>query len=447
MSSQSSAKSASVDSRKSRGGSARIGIGPALVGLLLTGLFYGTAPFIPGISQFVRRYFCSHLLEVISTGMFFVGVAILLQKFRRFPAERRAVSETEAAIDEALRHRNSENRGDAERTVRDWLRGNGTSLQGTQAGLRLKETLQYVQAASREGLEEHLKYLAELAGDRLHQSYAMIRTITWAIPILGFLGTVIGITMAIANVTPEQLDSSLGEVTGGLAVAFDTTALALGMSIVMVFSSFVVERSEQSILNDVEQFGIDHLLPLFSDSQSTRGRLPQAEEVMTQALLKHSSAWVEQLSEMRLSWNEVLTEQTSQLRSRLDDDVQQTLQIHRQDSADARDGYATALQQGTSEFAERLDQMLVRFEDRISAWQHAMLASSQSAAAQSEAIHDLGRTLLKMTETEERLALLQQQLNRNLETLQFVDTLEQTAGSLTAAVHILTAKTTARQAA
>ncbi|MEI2659369.1 MAG: MotA/TolQ/ExbB proton channel family protein [Bifidobacterium adolescentis] len=56
----------------------------------------------------------------------------------------------------------------------------------------------------------------------------LIRTITWAVPILGFLGTVIGITMAIANITPDQLESSLGEVTAGLAVAFDTTASVTG---------------------------------------------------------------------------------------------------------------------------------------------------------------------------------------------------------------------------
>ncbi|MFO0006175.1 MAG: MotA/TolQ/ExbB proton channel family protein, partial [bacterium] len=76
-------------------------------------------------------------------------------------------------------------------------------------------------------LDDHLKYLADLAADRLVQSFQLVRTVTWAVPIMGFLGTVIGITMAIANVTPEQLDSSLPEVTSGLAVAFDTTAQAL----------------------------------------------------------------------------------------------------------------------------------------------------------------------------------------------------------------------------
>ena len=71
--------------------------------------------------------------------------------------------------------------------------------------------------------------------------------------------------MAIANVTPEQLDSSLPEVTAGLAVAFDTTAQALTMSMLLVFATFLVERGEQSILNDVEQFGIDSLVPFVGE--------------------------------------------------------------------------------------------------------------------------------------------------------------------------------------
>ena len=78
-----------------------------------------------------------------------------------------------------------------------------------------------------------MTYLAELGSGRLHDGYALIRTITWAVPILGFLGTVIGITMAIANITPDKLEASLPEVTAGLAVAFDTTALSLALSMLL----------------------------------------------------------------------------------------------------------------------------------------------------------------------------------------------------------------------
>src|SRR5207237_1221128 len=66
----------------------------------------------------------------------------------------------------------------------------------------------------------------------LEGSYSLIRFITWAMPILGFLGTVLGITQSISGVTPEKLEKDLSQVTDGLALAFDTTALALGLTMI-----------------------------------------------------------------------------------------------------------------------------------------------------------------------------------------------------------------------
>lgn len=83
----------------------------------------------------------------------------------------------------------------------------------------------------------------------------------------------------------------------------------------------------------------------------------------------------------------------------------------------------------------------------MDAWQNAMQATTLSSAGQTEELHRLGRTLLQMTESEERLIQLQDQLNKNLQTLQVVETLEQTVNSLNAAVSVLTAKTALRAVA
>ena len=56
--------------------------------LLLTGAFYATAPFTPGVQGFVRRYFCSHPLEYATTTLFFVGLAILSIKAIGVGAEK-----------------------------------------------------------------------------------------------------------------------------------------------------------------------------------------------------------------------------------------------------------------------------------------------------------------------------------------------------------------------
>lgn len=410
--------------------------------------FAYAAPTIPGLQSlgaFVQRYFCEHPLEYISTAMFFTGMAILLQKFRALKSERAALQLAAHAASESA----SEGSSDAEEAnvngeaiLTDWCATN-RRFSRTQVHVRIQDVLQYMHGSGRTGLEEHLRYLAELASERLHQTFATVRTITWAIPILGFLGTVIGITMAIANVTPEQLDTSLAEVTGGLSVAFDTTALALGMSIVLVFAAFAVERSEQQVQNDVEQFGIETLLPWFGEA--ARGASDASENIGLNAL--QSKIWGEQLTQLKSTWSELLQQHASSMQDVLGAEVKHTLKLHRDHSADTRDAYSEALQHSSHLVVQQTETLLATFEERIASWQEAMMVSSQNSVQQSEALHELGATLLRMTESEERLAQLQKLLTDNLQALHVADTMEQTASSLTAAVHILTARTSGRRAA
>lgn len=403
-----------------------------LLATFLTAGFYLVAPELPEVGGFVKRYFCSHPLEYISTAMFFTGVSILLQKLWRLRSENRMLDESSEFIDA-----NSEVTEFETLTSRldEWCSSNDRENDTTLMH-RVTEVIRFLKTNRRIGLDDHLRYLAELASDQLHQTYATIRTITWAIPILGFLGTVIGITMAIANVTPEQLDTSLGEVTGGLAVAFDTTALALGMSIVMVFLSFIVERSEQQVLNEVEQFGIQSLLPWFSKAEEVE---VENESEVGQSVI--NELWAEQVSELRNVWTRMLESHSSELRDGLQREVATTLKLHADAGEDSREAYSAALHESSSSIVTQTHQVLAQFDERVQSWQDALLLSSQSSTAQSEALHQLGAKLLRLQESEERLANLQQLLVENLKALDVANTMEQTANSVAAAVHVLTART------
>ncbi len=69
--------------------------------------------------------------------------------------------------------------------------------------------------------------------------YSLVRYIIWVIPALGFIGTVIGISLALAYAGAVDLQDPnlLAELTKQLAVAFDTTLLALVLSAVLVLAS------------------------------------------------------------------------------------------------------------------------------------------------------------------------------------------------------------------
>ena len=88
---------------------------------------------------------------------------------------------------------------------------------------------------------------------RSSSSYTVLKGFIWAIPVLGFIGTVIGLSSAVGGFGKvvsegadiEQLKASLGGVTGGLATAFETTLIALVLAMfVQLFMTFTLNKEE-----------------------------------------------------------------------------------------------------------------------------------------------------------------------------------------------------------
>ena len=108
-------------------------------------------------------------------------------------------------------------------------------------------------------------------------SYSFPRILVWAIPLLGFIGTVIGISRAVSGFSGfleqagdvEQIKEGIGTVTGGLAVAFDTTLLALFLSVVVMIPLVLVERYESRLLLAMDVFINDKLLPRLGSKDKT----------------------------------------------------------------------------------------------------------------------------------------------------------------------------------
>jgi biopolymer transport protein ExbB/TolQ len=416
---------------------------PILTGLALTVGLYALIAFGPLKTPFLERYFSSHPLEYVTTALFMIGMTILIAKLLRVSIEK--VAFERPLVDLKPDADSAEN---VAAGIDNSLQRHTDILRSTCLAKRWRDVGMFLAGRkSAVGLDEHLKHLAELASERMADSYSLIRTITWAVPILGFLGTVIGITIAIANVTPEQLETSLGEVTGGLGVAFDTTALALALSIVLVFATFIVERSEQQILSRVEDFGITHLQHLFPQYESAS--LPEAQQqaalqLMTQTeqlVVKQTQMWNEELESMRSRWMQTLDHQSGRLNELLNAGAEAVLDGHVHQLSTARETLLTGFQTVTDEFVRKLEAVSTASDHRISHLQSALQESTTAAAEQMEALHQQGQLLLKIFEKEDQLVRLQERLDKNLETVRAAETFDETLHNLAAAVHLLTART------
>lgn len=95
---------------------------------------------------------------------------------------------------------------------------------------------------------------------RLDLRYAMLRYIVWVIPTIGFIGTVIGISLAMGLIDPQATEQPLGEIAQALGVAFYTTLVALVESAILVLLLNLVQAGEEAALNDAGHYTLTNLI-------------------------------------------------------------------------------------------------------------------------------------------------------------------------------------------
>ena len=107
-------------------------------------------------------------------------------------------------------------------------------------------------------VRESVKAQAEADLGRLVSSMATMNYLAWAVPAIGFFGTVRGLagSMTLAGQGGEQLRIA----TRHLTVAFDCTLVALGLSLVVMFLIHALQREEESLVIDCQQYCQEHLV-------------------------------------------------------------------------------------------------------------------------------------------------------------------------------------------
>lgn len=123
-------------------------------------------------------------------------------------------------------------------------------------------------------------------------SYALPRILIWAIPLLGFIGTVLGISAAVNGFSGfleqssdiDQIKEGIGTVTSGLAIAFDTTLLALLFSVIAMIPLALVERWELQLLLAMDIYINDKVLPRFQGTHRPEQLRQWVDEAVKRSL-------------------------------------------------------------------------------------------------------------------------------------------------------------------
>ncbi len=373
----------------------------------------------------VVRYLAGHWVEYLEVGLFCVGLSSLAMKTVDLLGQRRRLATPLVGPAPAGGQHPSE-AATLQRQVADEAGDEPTAY----LPRRLREAVDLVvRTGTADDLEDHLKYLADLDAARAHASYGLVRFVVWAIPIMGFLGTVIGITVAIANLSPTQLENISG-VVAGLGTAFDTTATALALSMLLMFLQFVIERAEQSLLDRVDHQAWETLAGRFQTDGITDGsalamaRLGDAVGRSSAQLIEaQAHSWKELEQTAAGSLEQVFAGLGDRLRETLAASLDQTLATWRESLVDAHRQLAAERDDRWERATAALGEAVTTLE------QHQDKVTSQTA------------TLEKVVGMLDEIAALEQSLENNLAAVTASGRFEEAVISLSAATQLLAART------
>lgn len=253
-----------------------------IIGVVLTACFL--ALLIPFINTGIGALFLKRgWVNYAETFLFTWGMTILVMKWKQNQRQTRAamLELFPARLGDEI---NCENVGGfidniykIPLTMRDSLIVN-----------RIRKALELFENRSDNGeVAAFLSTQSDIDANRSGGSYSLLKVFLWAIPILGFIGTVQGLSTAVASLAmgdtsdPEALKASINSLTGGLGVAFDTTLLGLILSMLMSFPMAAVQKKEDETLTLIDAFCTEKLLPKLNDSRNptTGALLEQAESI------------------------------------------------------------------------------------------------------------------------------------------------------------------------
>lgn len=109
---------------------------------------------------------------------------------------------------------------------------------------------------------EVVRNQADVEVSRLATTMATVQYLAWAIPAIGFVGTVRGLAGAfgMAGAVELEMTEFTRQASDQLKIAFDCTLVALLLSLVLMYLVHTVQRAEETLVVDAQEYCQEHLL-------------------------------------------------------------------------------------------------------------------------------------------------------------------------------------------
>lgn len=389
-----------------------------LAGVLLAGVFYlglYLVPFAPA-----QRYFLGHPVAVGATILFCIAVVSLAGKWMGVRRQWQLCQQIDDDVlapnpdtppqASAATEADSDVRGLCQR----WLDSLGQLPRAARHSRlvgRLEELLQrQVRRGNARQLADDLREVSGRDADEAHDSLQLVRIIVWAIPMLGFLGTVIGITQTLGGLDFSDGTAAVDRLKSGLYVAFDTTALGLVLSVVAIFLQFPVEQAQQRLLATIDRRAGELLAAHLPDpavdgvSHQMTSLCEGVLNAVKQSLGTQAELWRETIDGAHQHWQTVVAATGTELSDSIGQAIGSAL--------------SPALSSHTSELQQIQQQGVDAIDGRWQQWQLALSDNARILLAHQQTLVRQAELLADSQSRAEELVALQRSLDQNLQRLE-----------------------------
>jgi biopolymer transport protein ExbB/TolQ len=376
----------------------------ALLGPLLAAGFLFAVRISP-IEQ-LHRYFLGHPICIAITGLFFVALVAL---GRVWLAARQDFWIIDSLPPNALQPARLEEHLSIAAKASAWLEHLNRLPAAAQASMLVSRMHELLSRQERRGharnLSEDLRELSERDSDSTFDSLGLVRTAVWAVPMFGFLGTVVGITQTLGDLDFSDADNAMVKLKAGLYVAFDTTALGLVLSVLAMFIQLPVEKFQQRLLARLDLIIGSLLVPALPDGQGANGSDPMsALGEMTESLLEaiarsvqtQSDVWKASILAAQQQWQSTVGTAGDQVQAALSNAIEGALGKH-----------AAEVDRIQREGTDAIDR-------RWRQWQSVLSDNARIMNAHQKTLIQQGELLAAATERSDELAILRKSLDQNL---------------------------------
>lgn len=393
----------------------------------------------------MRRYCLCHPVAVATLDLFFVTIVALATKWFNSVSQHRLSRQASLALEDiSLTQPDTPNSASGEQKAL-WFdtlwRTQSIAVFDSWLGQRVAAILQrQIKRKNTKHLDQDVHELADRDANQQHDSYGLIRIVTWGMLMLGFLGTVLGISDTLGQMAAQALASgshdAMNSLTAGLHVALDSTALGILLTMIAMLVRFVVNRSELSLLAMIDRNVFETLqLGLAEEERvSVAGNVDSvlshiAQESMRsvqQVVQTQSELWQQTISAGHGHWQHLTASSAETIQSCLAGAMDSALFKHHE-----------SLKSHTEQIARIQSEGAVLIDSRWQQWQITLSEQARAMHQQQREMTAQTELLNLLIEKHEAVRSMEKPLQATLERLTDVDRFHDVAICLTEAVAVL----------